>query len=243
MKICAFLAQHLTAATSPRSQGTDNTKTWRGYAPLSGESLLPSLTAVGGVCRKVSLGTLEPDPFLLSTIFGSEMTPVPQKLDTEIMPGYHVRSETPRYTAYGLKLSSEDSTLSEAYTSKFGHDLCPERRGLVSAVKCCVRKARFFYCPGRFWNRTREAKALCRFQHHKGKILFCFLFSDLIIGLRPQVGEGKFCGVGPSVVLGHLYTLPTHENMCFTHTALDGRHESSLRWARITPKLGEGTLH
>ena len=30
-------------------------------------------------------------------------------------------------------------------------------------------------------NRTREAKALCGFQHHKGENLFCFMFSDPII--------------------------------------------------------------
>ena len=35
-------------------------------------------------------------------------------------------------------------------------------------------------------NRTREARALCGFQHHKGENLFCFLFSDpIIVGLRP----------------------------------------------------------
>ena len=65
--------------------------------------------------------------------------------------------------------------------SKFSHDPCPVRRGLVAAVKCCVRKARFFRCPGRLWNKTREARALCGFQHHKGekKIVFCFPIPQL----------------------------------------------------------------
>ena len=70
--------------------------------------------------------------------------------------------------------------------SKFGHDPCTVRRGIVAAVKCCVRKTRFFRCPGRLLNRTREARALCGFQHHKGEKLLCFLFSDpTIVGLSP----------------------------------------------------------
>ena len=36
-------------------------------------------------------------------------------------------------------------------------------------------------------NRTREARALCGFQHHKGENLFCFLFSDpIIVGLNSR---------------------------------------------------------
>ena len=34
-------------------------------------------------------------------------------------------------------------------------------------------------------HRTREARALCGFQHYKGENPFCFLFSDpIIVGLR-----------------------------------------------------------
>ena len=39
-----------------------------------------------------------------------------------------------------------------------------------------VRKKRFFRSPGRLWNRTKEARALCGFQRHKGEALFCFFF-------------------------------------------------------------------
>ena len=45
-------------------------------------------------------------------------------------------------------------------------------------------------------NRTREARALCGFQHHKGENLFCFLFSGtisvgLIVGLT--IYDYDFC--------------------------------------------------
>ena len=58
----------------------------------------------------------------------------------------------------------------------------------MAAVKCSVRKARFFRCPGRLLNRTRAARALRGFQHHKGEHLLCFLFSDpMYVGLRNLV--------------------------------------------------------
>ena len=42
----------------------------------------------------------------------------------------------------------------------------------MAAVKCCVRKSRFFAVQQQAW---------CGFQHHQGEYLFCFLFSDPII--------------------------------------------------------------
>ena len=72
------------------------------------------------------------------------------------------------------KLAARTLSLVENTLSKFGGDPCPVRRGTMATVKSCVRKARFFRCPGRLWNRTREARALCGFQHHKGENLFCF---------------------------------------------------------------------
>ena len=59
----AFRTQHLTVGASLASQGTDHDQTWRGYAPLNGESSLSSLRTVGGLFLEVSLGTGEPDPF------------------------------------------------------------------------------------------------------------------------------------------------------------------------------------
>ena len=39
-------------------------------------------------------------------------------------------------------------------------------------------------------NRTREARALCGFEHHKRESLFCFLFSDpIIVGLNVGLKE------------------------------------------------------
>ena len=52
----------------------------------------------------------------------------------------------------------------------------------MAAVKCYVRKARFFPLV---LNRRGEARALCGFQHHKGGNRFCLSFSDPItVGLR-----------------------------------------------------------
>ena len=98
-------------------------------------------------------------------------------------------------TSTALKLGSEDSTLSGAYTLQVGHDPCPGGRELAAAVTCCVRKARSFRYPGRLWNRTREARALRGFQHHKRENhLFCFLFSDPItVGLKCCTYETDAC--------------------------------------------------
>ena len=87
-------------------------------------------------------------------------------------------------------LAARTLPLVEQKPSKFGHNPCPARPGLGAAVKCCARKARFFRCPGRLWDRTREARALCGFQNHKGENLFRFLFSDpIVVGLRPSPME------------------------------------------------------
>ena len=50
----------------------------------------------------------------------------------------------------------------------------------------CV-KSTLFLLSG-LWNRTRQARALCGFQHHKGENLACFLFSDPIsVGLSTAI--------------------------------------------------------
>ena len=66
-------------------------------------------------------------------------------------------------------------------SSTLCHNPCPVKRGTVVAVKCCVRKARFFRFPNGLWNRTREALALCGIPNHKGETLlvFCFLIPQL----------------------------------------------------------------
>ena len=84
-------------------------------------------------------------------------------------PGSHVPSETSRrrpQTWQERTPRSVDNT-----PSKFSHDPCPARRGLVAAIKRCVRKSGFSCCPGRSWNRNKEAR-----QHHKSDFLFFFFF-------------------------------------------------------------------
>ena len=72
------------------------------------------------------------------------------EVDKRNGPGSHVSSETSRHRPpTALKLGSEDSPLGEHTLSKFCRDPCPVRRGLVAAVMCCVRKARFFLCRQR----------------------------------------------------------------------------------------------
>ena len=76
----------------------------------------------------------------------------------------------------------------EVTFSKFGGDPCPVRQGLAAAVKCYVRK----HVLSLLLNRTREARALCGFRHHKGENLFCSLFSDtIIVGLKPEKTQRK----------------------------------------------------
>ena len=59
--------------------------------------------------------------------------------------GSDVPSKTSRHRPpTASKRGSKDPTLVEHTSSKFGHDPWPVRRGLVAAVKWCVRKARFF---------------------------------------------------------------------------------------------------
>ena len=51
-------------------------------------------------------------------------------------------------------------------------------------------------------NRTKEARALCEFQHQKGEKLFCFLLSDpIIVGLEIEEKQ-KVEQEGSSLSLG-----------------------------------------
>ena len=63
-KICAFRhgtnRRHLVLA----SQNTGHYNTQRVYAPLTRESSVAGMRAVGGLCLEVSLGTWEPDLFI-----------------------------------------------------------------------------------------------------------------------------------------------------------------------------------
>ena len=112
-------------------------------------------------------------------VFWSEMTScsLSQKNDTEL--GQTPTSQArPRDTDHlrPSNLAARALRSVEHTPSKFGHDRWLVWRQLGAVVKSCVRKARFVRCPGRLWNRTREARVFCGFQHHKGKTCFVFCF-------------------------------------------------------------------
>ena len=79
----------------------------------------------------------------------------------------------PRY----LRLAARTLRSVENTPSKFGHDPCPVRRGLVAAVKCCVRKSRFFFAvrPGRGTEQEKPEPPV-GFNTTKGKNCFFFVF-------------------------------------------------------------------
>ena len=168
----------MTAATGPRSTG-HGSHNLEGVCCAERRVVAASLRAVGGgLCREVSLGTWEPGPCLYQLFpIGNDLFCI-AKIDTE-MGEAPTSQARPRDTDYLRPLNLAASTLiSVGHTpSKFGHDPSPVRQGIVAAVKCCAKNA-FFCCLGRFWNRKKEVKALCGFQHHKGDVLFGFLLFD-----------------------------------------------------------------
>ena len=94
------------------SQGTDHDHIWRVCAPLSVEPSLPSLSAAGGLCLEVSLGTSGPDPafnFLRYRTGGHFRS---EEKSSRNGSGSHVSSDTSRHSPpTALKLGSEDSQL------------------------------------------------------------------------------------------------------------------------------------
>ena len=109
------------------------------------------------------------------------MTPcsVSQKNDTEL--GQEPTSQARRRDTDHLRpsnLAARTLSLAQHTLSKFSGDPCPVRRGIVAAVKCCARKARFFRCQSRLVRVST---------HHKGENLFCFLFFDRIIVVKGQL--------------------------------------------------------
>ena len=109
---------------------------------------MPGLRAVGGLCLEISLVTWGPDPILYQ-LFQNRSFPI-RKNNPEM--GQAPTSQArPRDTDHLRPPNLAASTLGLVdYTlSKFGGDPCPVRRGLAAAVKCYVRKARFFLCRQR----------------------------------------------------------------------------------------------
>ena len=60
-------------------------------------------------------------------------------------------------------------------------------------------------------NRTREARALCGFQHHEGENRFCFLFSD------PISSTSRICLPSNSCTAACCATLPTRARLRHHH--------------------------
>ena len=119
-------------------------------------------------------------------LIGNDLLFCIAKVDTELGQAPTSQAKT-RNTEHlrPSNLAARTLSLVEHTLSNFGGDPCLVRRGIVAAVKCCVRKARFYRCPGGLWSRTREARALCGLQHHKGENLFSCLFTDpIFVGLR-----------------------------------------------------------
>ena len=102
---------------------------------------------------------------------------VSQKDDTE--QGQAPTSQArPRDTDHlrPSNLAAMTLSLVEHTLYKFGDDWCPVRRGIAAAVKYYVR-AQSTFSP-LLLNRTREARALCGFQNHKGVSCFVFCFLE-----------------------------------------------------------------
>ena len=87
------------------------------------------------------------------------------------------RETSRRRPSMALKLGREDLRSVDHTPSKFGHDPFPVRRGLVAAVKCCMRKSRFFAVRTCFGTEIRSYN-LVWVSTPKGENLFSFLFSD-----------------------------------------------------------------
>ena len=157
------------------SQDTGRHQTWRAYAPRSGESSLPSLTAVGGLCLEISLVTWGADPVLyqLFAIQNRRSFPI-RKKKCRNWSGSHVPGKTSRRRPpTALKLGSEDSQLSGACADQvWWRPVSCEARTCGSGEVLCA-KSTFFPV---LLNRTREARALRGFQHHKGITCFVFCF-------------------------------------------------------------------
>ena len=88
------------------------------------------------------------------------------------------------------------------HAPKFGHDPWPVRRGLVAAVRCCVRKARFFSLSGPAVEQNKRSQSLVWvltpqrgkpvwfsvFRFHGENLVFLF-FDPIIVGLKEMMAS------------------------------------------------------
>ena len=138
-----------SSASPPRvlaSQARDHDQTWRMYDPLSAGSSLPSLRAAGDLCLNVSLGSWEPDPFLYQLFFRWEMPScsASRKVGTEM--GQPPTSQARLRDTDHLRPSNLAARTLRQWSI---HSSFVMIRGLwgedsLAAMKCCVRKSRFF---------------------------------------------------------------------------------------------------
>ena len=70
--------------------------------------------------------------------------------------------ETDHLRPSNFKLGARTLRSVEHTPSKFGHDLCRVRRGLVAAVKCCLRKTRFFAVRAGCGTERKKPEGLVR---------------------------------------------------------------------------------
>ena len=133
------------------------------------------MRAVGGLCLEVLIGTWEPDPFLGDFfLIGNDLL-YRKKNNTE-QDQDPTSQARPRDTDHlrPSNLVARTLYLVEHTPSKFGHDP-PLRRGLVAAIKCCVRKKKIAAVE------QNEKPEPCVGFNTTGENLFRFLFSGTII--------------------------------------------------------------
>ena len=133
------------------------------------------MRATGGLCFEVLLGTWESDPFLDDfVLIGNDVLSCIAKSLYRTGSDPHVPGERHR-PLMPSTLAARTPSLVEHTLSKIGGDPYPVRRGIAAVVECYVRNTRYSRC----WvNRTRESRALCEFQHHKGITCFVFCFLE-----------------------------------------------------------------
>ena len=107
------------------------------------------------------------------------MSSVSQKYGTELgqAPTSQARSRDTDHLRPS-NLAARTLSLVEHTLSKFSGDPCPVRRGIVAAVKCCVRKARFFAVQAGCGTEQEKPEPCVGFNvstPQRGKtVLFCF---------------------------------------------------------------------
>ena len=82
-------------------------------------------------------------------------------------------------------VAAKTFSLVEYTLSKFGGDPFPVRGGPMAAVKCYVRKSRFFLCRQRTEMTHHYRRHCSRVSVRRREYLFCVLFpGTIIVGLR-----------------------------------------------------------